>query len=511
MKALLAAMISFVLKAAPNADDFLWANNSVITIDQRTGPHFNTLAMKFVDEAINECGDEPLTLPLLQALILTAHWLLIKGVRGRAWRYLGICVRGGYELNLHLVDSGKGPEDIVQDPIQWNEDEERRRAWWAIWEMDVFASVIRRCPTAIDWSQNETFLPAEDDHWFRGEPQASCVLEIDLIERWKALKASGNQSPKAWFIVINSLMKDAQKISSPTGVDKASNLIPSRGSGSPHDIADKRRKVEARNSKEDVNRLSTIRNCLHCAVMALPQGLKYQYQYLSFGSKDVDHETITSRRLLHSSIYSVHIMTQLTKLMTYKFYIFRAGMKWPMLSIDKPNIEGRLGDPRQSHRHALDQYFEAADEINAIVRRTNTDHYRYVNPFLANSLWLGATVQLIRRELASSSSDRDLVSSNFEVLCLTYNQFVNYWNMSKSLQRNLEIIERELQNIRNSSQNQSNSAGHDSEAGQTPAADNTSKVHGPVEDGSETYFRGPGIPKSAKEREQSLSPFGNIR
>ncbi|GME44975.1 uncharacterized protein LTHEOB_9938 [Neofusicoccum parvum] len=120
---------------------------------------FHSLSLQFLDAAIDECGDEPPSLCLLQVAILTTFYQLIQGVRGRAWRSLGLCVRMAYELGLHQVDSGEpyrqAPES-TDSVTRWCFDEERRRAWWAIWEMDSFASTIRRCPTAIDWTENET-------------------------------------------------------------------------------------------------------------------------------------------------------------------------------------------------------------------------------------------------------------------------------------------------------------------------------------------------------------------
>jgi hypothetical protein len=47
-------------------------------------------------------------------MILLAHGQLTQGVRGKAWRPLGTCVRLAYELNLNLVDSGRGCKGMVR-------------------------------------------------------------------------------------------------------------------------------------------------------------------------------------------------------------------------------------------------------------------------------------------------------------------------------------------------------------------------------------------------------------
>ena len=145
-KALLAAILIFANKSCdqPGDDDVQTGFE-----DSFSSSYFATRALKYVNLAMFESEDEPLSLSLLQALILVTHWLLIQGVRAKAWRYLGIAIRSAYELNMHLIDAGRGAEDIVNmDASQWCEDEERRRAWWAIWEMDVSNS-----------HQNRTRLP----------------------------------------------------------------------------------------------------------------------------------------------------------------------------------------------------------------------------------------------------------------------------------------------------------------------------------------------------------------
>jgi hypothetical protein len=91
--------------------------------------YFSDLATRYVDDAIVKCGDDPPPLCLLQALVLTTHWLLIQGVRRRAWRYLGVCVRIAYELNLNVIDAGKVSEHESSSLDKWCDEEERRRVW----------------------------------------------------------------------------------------------------------------------------------------------------------------------------------------------------------------------------------------------------------------------------------------------------------------------------------------------------------------------------------------------
>ncbi|KAI1613895.1 fungal-specific transcription factor domain-containing protein [Exophiala viscosa] len=432
-KALLAAILLFATKNQDEEDD--------PSLQQRqhnlSSSHLVDQALKLVDQSFYECEDSPVSLPLLQAVILLTHWLLIQGVRGRAWRYLRVAVGSAYELNMHLIDANKREDDKI-DPDVWCEEEERRRAWWAIWEMDVFASVIRRCPTGIDWSQNETFLPAEDENWYRGEPQKSCILRQDLVERYKFLEASGNKSSKAWFIVVNSLMKDAQKITSPIGVDKDPSPVCHSGDNQFNSSTDDSLRKPPP-CKESLNRLLMIYNTLQCTTMALPRSSKYRNQYLSFGTRELDPQMALKSRLQDSAIYSIHSMAQLTKLMISKYYLFNNDLR----GLSKK-------DPRRrtARTQALEQYSESSDEIVSLVGRSYEEQYKFVNPFIANTIWLAGAVQLLYRELAPlDKSDRDYTSSKLDLLSMTYNKFVKYWNMSTTLQKNLEVVESEIRNL----------------------------------------------------------------
>ena len=464
-------MVAFALKGRDTTDEIVSASRDINSGPEQSisGSHFSNMALKYVNHAMEELEDEPLSLRLLQALILITHWLLIRNVRGRALRYLGLCVSSAYELNFHLIDFGQDDQSPhTSNPTQWSEDEEKRRAWWSIWEMDVFASVMRRCPTTIDWCQNETFLPAEDVRWFSDEPQQSCRLETDVVQRWKVLSATGNRSPKAWFIVINSLMKEAQKITSPKALERDSNvrsgILPERTKG-------RHEPNERSDAEEAVKPLWMVQNSLRCSIMALPDILRYEHQLLDFGVKETESREMTYRRRLHSSIYSIHMMSQLARLMIYKYYIFRTGLRWPNLLARSQNFRRQsrvvpLFDKDPHHGisstaeiNAFEQYFETADDIMVIIRRSSVDHFKFVNPFLANITWLAGAVQLLHRELVpKSSSDRNVIQSNLELLTLTYNQFASFWNMSTTMQKNLEAIENELGKLH--TQRRGGSRGH---------------------------------------------------
>jgi hypothetical protein len=449
LNALLSAMFSFsVLFDIEQQESYGSASFPNTQKTRAMSDWFLDRALDFVDEALRDCADEAPSLCLLQVLILTTFQQLTRGVRGKAWRALGSCVRIAYELYLHLIDTDKinQPTTYTEaETSQWCHDEERRRAWWAIWEMDTFASTTRRCPTAIDWSQNEVYLPAEDDIWFRGQVQQSCFLEREPINRWRALQDSGNQSSKAWFIVVNSIMKEAQHLSTPKGVPLPSHqpnkALASTPWGNPNSSVPK-----------DVSKtLMVLENSLRCFTMALPISLKYRDEYLTFTSSNAA-EALTVRQL-HSSRYGIHVMIQLTKLMIHHYKVFRSPNVDRITEASRDDTmqekaSSRGSEPIIPDLNALNRYMEAAESIVTLVNRSSDDHVRYVNPFLGSTIWLAAAVQLVYKVFGPSETDKSLVDSNFNVLRLSYRQFAECWKTSSALQQKLDLLEAQLKSFR---------------------------------------------------------------
>jgi hypothetical protein len=405
-----------------------------------------------VEEALDECSDQPPPLCLLQALVLITFQQLIRGVRGYAWRQLGVCIRIAYELQLHLVDSdevGQLCTTPESDISEWCCEEERRRLWWAIWEMDTFASTIRRLPTAIDWSQIETHLPVSDDHWFTYQFKASCFLEKKPMNRRKALQKCENSCPKAWFIVTYSFMRDAQMLPNLPGgfgLLETERRVPS---GSEKTLTQK--------LVHDVPEQAIIlANALQCFTQALPEALRYREEYLSFTSKDP--ATAKAVRQLHSSKCSIHLTIQLSKFMIYHYDAF-GGAGEDLHLIDTTTgahayslTKGRLEEcVRLCHgptRKGLDHYIEAAEDVLMIVTRSSDTSVRHLNPFLANTIWLAAAVFLSYRIFAPVGISEDLIESKVEVLRMNLGQYTKFWNIPSVLQRNLDFIEDRLEQFR---------------------------------------------------------------
>ncbi|KAF2808093.1 uncharacterized protein BDZ99DRAFT_420913 [Mytilinidion resinicola] len=441
-KALIAAICSFAARFVAGYPD---APRTPETTPKEIPPiqdheRMHKLAMKWVLEALNECEDETPPLCVLQALVLTTFYKLTEGVRGRAWRLLGTCVRIAYELRLNFIDIDR--PDYSSDVDKWCVDEERRRCWWAIWEMDVFASSIRRCPTAIDWTTNETYLPAKDSCWFNGRYQKSCFLELNATDRVNSLRDSGNRGADAWFIVLNSMMHDAQLLSNMSTVlpdiDPDNNVAQM--------IQYFQNQFKGKKLEDAERKLPGLENALRSFNATLPTELSYTGEYLSFmKGETLSSATILARRQ-DVAKYSIQITFQLTKIMINHHYAFRevaagkrttensryTGLNWNTVEPEVPtNAQG------------LQNCMDSADDILAILTRCSEQYVQYVNPFLASTIWLATALQVLRK-VFSGNSNSDLIVSKCEVLRSHCEQYSQVWGTPLALMENLDTLEERL-------------------------------------------------------------------
>jgi hypothetical protein len=412
MTALLGAMMGYAIRFLPGENDHLLESD--VCGDGRSAESYLALAFRCVDQALSECDTDAPPLCVLQALTIATHCRLSQGVRRKAWRSLGLCVRLAYELNLHLLDSTHANTRRRGNVQSQVEDEEKRRLWWVIWEMDVFASTVRRAPTAMNWTQMEVLLPIHDDDWFQSRLSKSCFFEQDLTRRWKTLQECGTRSGKAWFIVVNSFMMEARTISCPRGAAEPSMDY----------------------NEESRQRLEALANSLQCFARSLPDELRFHQQYLSFEGRTSGDQW--SVRHAHSSIYQIHLMVQLTQLMICRYDVF--GGLAPSRTHGKRSFAAFQG----SENPALSQYFEASDNILQVVKRSCENHYRYINPFLTSTIWLAAAVQLLHKTFGPPTQT-ELVQSRFYVLYLVYRQSVGFWGTQTAMQDNLEWLKAKLE------------------------------------------------------------------
>jgi hypothetical protein len=471
--ALTASMFAFSARFVQDSAARSESSHGQEVIHCPTTDRFYRLASHYLEEAMDT--EEVPSLCVLQALILTTFYQLSQDVRGRAWRSLGTCVRVAYEMELHLIDTKSfhfRNETVDVDNTRWIHDEERRRAWWALWELDIYASTIRRLPTGHDCTQIETLLPVGDEAWFSGVYQASCPLDPGPNSRWKVLKTSGNRGWKAWFIVIISMMRDAHLLSYSRVTH---GILTSHGTTQAHGSAPVGW-TRCRSEDSIMDGLKELGNSLTSLSMAIPPSLAYHNEYLSFqperfpgGQSTLDADCAK---------YSIFLMTQLTKFMIHHYEMFWAARVADKMAGESEHlsVELRFGEGSFArtaiNTKAWEQYLEAADNILHIIRSSSPYHIRYVNPHFSSTIWLAAVAQVVRKVFNPGPRESQVTQSKLDVLQYNFNSYVSFWNVSHALQHKLNTLEGRLETLQRF---------HD-----TNAKSASGSVHGVQDKGSET-------------------------
>ena len=162
---------------------------------------------QFGIEALRLCGNAhgmfTPTLTYLQGCIVLAFYFYTAGLSTQGWMLAGTCSRLAYELELSSLDEQE------HDPLstaEWIQKEKLRRAWWLVWELDTFGSIVTRRPYAVDRRRMSVNLPVSDSVWFAGVPVKSANLLTCPGQAWKSLQNCPNQDERAWFLIANHLM-----------------------------------------------------------------------------------------------------------------------------------------------------------------------------------------------------------------------------------------------------------------------------------------------------------------
>lgn len=453
--ALLASMSSISVRfhSATTDVDLNLGSTSVPSSD-----HFHGIACRYLEEALRDAQDDAPSLETLQAMTLCVFNELIRGVRGKGWRLLGSCVRIVHELHLHVVDydAPKSTPRSARDEKRWVDREEQRRCWWAIWEMDLFASTVRRAPLAIDWAMNETYLPVDDESWFGNSYRQSCFLDLRPSERWKKLKVSGNESSAAWLIVLSSIMRDAQVLS-------RGNIQGIRCEWAGEDGVSElqqyfRNVFRKKPLAADDQKLWYLNHAFRKTIAALPRHLTYNGEKLSFGSAGPDlaqsNTGLPSTKLMleDSARYSIFLTIQLTRFHIFHHHAFSEIFSGSLFSeepVDAPFGWTASLPPAPGatpNCEGLRNCLEAADNIGAILGNAPTCHVKWTNPFLASTVWLAASLQVLRKVYDLGTGDQDEVK--FSRLRNTYQQYSRFWGTPLSLLDNVDGLEHHLKHKR---------------------------------------------------------------
>ncbi|KAL9017110.1 MAG: hypothetical protein Q9185_005570 [Variospora sp. 1 TL-2023] len=115
-----------------------------------------------------EDGANLMTIEALQACILIAYYELRGKGFARAWMTLGRAIRLAQMMGLDRMDA---PEPSVTGTLKFQQTlppaqsqldlEERRKAFWVLFIIDMYASVRSGTPVAIDQSKITTVLPSD--------------------------------------------------------------------------------------------------------------------------------------------------------------------------------------------------------------------------------------------------------------------------------------------------------------------------------------------------------------
>ncbi|KAJ2898102.1 hypothetical protein MKZ38_004161 [Zalerion maritima] len=458
LEALFSAMFSFSARFVPSS-------NSKGTEDRLSHLRFHNLALKLVDQATDECGDETPPLHLLQAMTLNVFYLLTNGARGKAWRLIRLCVGMAYELRLHLTDfEGRGG---CTDMNRWPVKEERRRCWWAIWEMDVFASVIRRCPTGIDWGTMDVLLPVSDTDWAgsgRSFGYESCFLEKKPSDRLKELEKCGNENPSAWLIVIISILRDAQILCRGNMQGIMLDRGPSDTTTALDLISYFLNTFRKKRSGEDAAKLADLVDALHNLKQVLPESIAYREgEDLSFSDPNTQLQLDSQHsfgdndaRRRDGAKYSVYLMTQLAQFMIYHHYsfseIFSGAIFTGNRTVISPDVNRGTGasaaaavSPSQKCQglvHCLD----AANKIASITSHCADEYVKCVNPFLASTVWLAASLQVLHKVMVNPEDKKELEASRSrcEALRRSCQLYAEFWSTPLVLLDNLATLDERL-------------------------------------------------------------------
>lgn len=178
------------------------------------GRSFATRAQSLYEAAFTHEKRSQPSLPLLQGCILLSFYEQTDHPAPTSWFIIGACTRLALELDLQNIDAKL---DIEQCPSPqggadndvWTTLEEKRRAWWLTWELDVFASTLLRRPQCIDKNNMSVMLPVQDSQWFTDTLVPSTMMNSNVTQIWSTLQDNMNLGARAWFLVATFLMAKA--------------------------------------------------------------------------------------------------------------------------------------------------------------------------------------------------------------------------------------------------------------------------------------------------------------
>ncbi|KAK5048259.1 hypothetical protein LTR84_005929 [Exophiala bonariae] len=128
---------------------------------------------------------EELSVENLQALAILAFTEIGNGAAHKAWPVIGSLTRTVeyLQLTVELEDLEKRNGLLrsaceLRDPVNWVEEEERRRVFWNIFILDRFCSVTTGSNTSLTSADVSRRLPICGGHWYRETPAVTPYFGI---------------------------------------------------------------------------------------------------------------------------------------------------------------------------------------------------------------------------------------------------------------------------------------------------------------------------------------------
>lgn len=311
-------------------------------------------------------------LTYLQGCILLAFYIYTFEPTSRGWILVGVCVRLAYELGLADMDDENSDTDL---PLEWIRQEEMRRAWWLVWELDTFGSAIHKRPFAIDRRRMIVKLPVSDEAWFAGREIGSAKLITRTGRCWASLQECENQDERAWFLISNFLMAAVQD-------------------------------VALRGEKISADEKFTIENEITCLKLGLPTIFNI--------------EADTSL-LEHASSSTINWVLG-TRLMLLYATLNTAGLF--VTDADKADASRPLSRP--------DAMRKWTHELSRIVSKWPAAYIPLAQPFLACMVMPPLVVS------TQVTVSEDLMDSTWSLSDMTLSHFGTAWKLGKSLLRKLQ-------------------------------------------------------------------------
>lgn len=99
-------------------------------------------------------------------------------------------------------------------------------------------------------------------------------------------------------------------------------------------------------------------------------------------------------------------------------------------------------------RRLWDRYVDAANLTAEIIRNSSPQHYQFVNPLIANSIWYAAASLVVAKLFGPPDFDSRTAASNFDLLVATLNKFEIFWQIPSVLKFKLRNLEDTLNHLR---------------------------------------------------------------